>query len=310
MIKSDFPPLVSATAVYRRKAELRRTRIIAYGFLFPTFTFILAFSYYPAARALVGAFTTWDGFNPPQWVGFANFVQAFHDPVFLHSMVHIAIWSLVGIPLGLIPSFCVAEIIFHLRSTRWQYVYRTIFIIGMVLPGVVGILIWQYIYEPTGLLNALLQTIGLGFLRQPWLVNPHLALGALVLMGFPWIAPFNLLIYYSGLQGVPGELFDAAHMDGATWLQRIWHVDMPMVVPQFKLLLVLSIVGASQNLVTPLLMTGGGPGNATTTPVFYMYQVSVTYDQYGYGMAIAFILFVIVMGLTLINMKYVRSNQG
>lgn len=286
-----------------------RIRLIAYAFIAPTFVFILAFSYYPAIRALVGAFTQWDGFNPPSWVGLANFIEAFHDPVFLSSLGHVGLWTLVGIPLSLIPPFIVAEFIFQLKSQRAQYVYRTLFIISMVLPGVVGILIWQYIYEPSGLLNAVLRVMGLEALRHAWLANPHLALWAVILMGFPWVAPFNLLIYYAGLQAIPGELFDAAAVDGATRWWRVLRIDIPLVMAQVKLLLVLAIVGVSQNLLTPLLMTGGGPGNATTTPVFYMYDVAINFDQYGYGMAIAFMLFVVVMALALVNMRYFQSGD-
>jgi len=293
----------------RMSTSKTRTRLIAYAFIAPTFVFILAFSYYPAIRALVGAFTNWDGFNAPTWVGLANFIEAFHDPVFLASIWHVALWTAVGIPLSLIPPFFVAELIFQLRSQRAQYVYRTLFIISMVLPTVVGILIWEYIYEPSGLLNALLKDIGLGFLRHAWLANPHLALGAVILMGFPWIAPFNLLMYYAGLQAISAELLDAAAVDGTTRWQRVFKIEVPLIMPQVKLLLILAIVGVSQNLLTPLLMTGGGPGTSTTTPVFYMYDVAINFDQYGYGMAIAFMLFIVVMLLALFNIRYFQSDN-
>lgn len=291
------------------RAHVMRARLVAYAFLAPTFLFILLFSYYPALRALVGAFTQWDGFNPPTWVGIANFVQAWQDPVFLGALAHVGLWTVVGIPLSLVPPFIVAELIFRLRSLKAQYLYRTLFIISMVLPAVVGILIWQYIYEPTGLLNAFLRVVGLGFLHHAWIANPRYALWAVILMGFPWVAPFNLLIYYAGLQAIPSEVFDAASVDGANRLTRIWRIDIPLVMSQVKLLLVLAIVGVSQNLLTPLLMTGGGPGTSTTTPVFYMYQVAIDYDQYGYGMAIAFMLFVVVMLLALVNIRYFQSDN-
>ncbi len=310
---ADRVSVSPSTEVAVPRAELRRkttwrTRLIAYAFLAPTFIFILSFSYYPAVRALIGAFTSWDGFNPPTWIGFANFTQAFHDPVFLQSIGHVALWTVVGIPLALVPPFIVAELVFQLRSLRAQYLYRTLFIISMVLPTVVGILIWQYIYEPTGLLNAVLKLIGLGFIHHAWLANPSYALWAVILMGFPWVAPFNLLIYYAGLQAIPGELLDAAAVDGTSRWGRILKIDLPLVMSQVKLLLVLSIVGVSQNLLTPMLMTGGGPGTSTTTPVFYMYETAINYDQYGYGMAIAFMVFVVVMVLALLNMRYFQSE--
>ncbi|MCY0899208.1 MAG: sugar ABC transporter permease [Firmicutes bacterium] len=282
----------------------------AYLFILPTFVFIGALSYYPALRALVGAFTSWNGVSRPHWVGLANFVQAFHDGVLGASVIHVLIWAAIGIPLALVPSFVVAESIFRLKSGRAQYIYRTVFILPIILPSVVGILIWFFFYEPGGIVDALFKALGIASLANvPWLADPHTALGALIFMGFPWIGAFNLLIYYAGLQGISSEIFDATEVDGCSWWTRVRKIDIPLLAPQTKLLLVLSVIGVGQILVQPLLMTGGGPGTSTVTPVFYMYQQAITYDNYGYSMAIAFLLFVVLMGLTLVNMKYFRTNN-
>ncbi|MHB1629940.1 MAG: carbohydrate ABC transporter permease [Bacilli bacterium] len=296
-------------AVRTKRRYSWKTALVAYVFLLPTLIAIALFSYYPAASALLGAFTNWNGFNPPQWVGLQNFAQAFQDPIFLESAKNLLIWSLVGLPLSLVPSFVVAELIFHLRSTRAQYVYRTVFVLSFVIPSVVTILIWQYIYEPTGLLNHLLISMGLQSWTQSWIADPKYALWAVILMGFPWVNPFNLLVYYAGLQSIPVELFDAAAVDGVSRLQRITHIDVPMVLSQIKVLLVLSIVGVTQNIVVPLIMTDGGPGNSTTTPVFYMYEQAIQYGNYGYSMAIALMLFVVVMALALVNIKYFQAER-
>lgn len=281
----------------------------AYLFLLPAFVFIGILSYYPAIRALVGAFTSWNGVSQAQWVGLANFRHAFQSGTFGSSVIHILIWAVIGIPLGLIPPFIVAEAIFRLRSNRFQYLYRTLFILPVVLPTVVGILIWFFFYEPGGVIDALFKTFGVSQLaNQPWLDNPHTALGALIFMGFPWIAAFNLLIYYAGLQGIPSEIYDAAEVDGCTWRQRMLKIDIPLLMSQTKLLLVLSVIGIGQVLVQPLLMTDGGPGTSTVTPVFYMYQQAIDYDKYGYSMSVAFLLFTVLMVLTILNMKYFRSK--
>ena len=295
-----------STATRRRKVG---QAIIAYLFLFPTFAFIASLSYYPAFRALIGAFTFWDGFNPPRWVGLHNFQQLFGDQIFISSVGHVLIWSALGIPLQLVPSFVVAALIFHLKSTRMQYVYRTLFVLTMILPQIVFILIWQEFYAHSGVLNLLLNFLGLGGLRHDWIANPNTALWAVILRGFPWVIPFNLLIFYAGLQSIPTELFDAAAVDGVRPLRRVLQIEVPMVLAQVRLLLILSIVGVAQDLVTPLLMTDGGPGTSTTTPILYMYQSAVQYDEYGYSMAIAFLIFIVVMALTVISMKYFRVEQ-
>lgn len=305
---------VSAATDIRAQSLTKRRRktnqaIIGYAFLVPTFAFIASFSYYPAFRALIGAFTSWDGFNPPKWVGFGNFRQLFADTTFIQSVGHVLIWSALGIPLALIPSFAAAVLIFHLKSLRMQYLYRTLFVLTMILPPVVSILIWQEFYAHSGVLNMLLSAMGLGRWRHDWIADPNSALWAVILRGFPWVIPFNLLIFYSGLQSISAELFDAAAVDGAASLRRVLFIEIPLVLAQVRLLLILSIVGVTQDLLTPLLMTGGGPGTSTTTPVLYMYQTAVQYDEYGYGMAIAFLIFIVVMGLSIVSMKYFRVEQ-
>lgn len=288
----------------------RKSQNVAYLFILPTLAFILTFSYYPAFRALVGSFTSWNGLNPPQWVGLSNFIQAVSDPVLQQSAINILIWAIIGIPLGLIPPFLVAEGVFRVRNVKAQYLYRTLLILPMVLPGIVVILIWYFFYQPGGVIDNVITAMGIhGWSEQAWLANPNFALWSLIFMGFPWVGAFNLLIYLSGLQAIPQEILDAALVDGCSWWKRVLRIDVPMVAAQIKLLLVLAVIGVAQVLVTPLLMTDGGPLNATMTPVLYMYQTAVNYDQYGYSMSIAFLLFMVIIGLTIVNMKYFRTKN-
>lgn len=287
-----------------------RRALRGYLFLLPTFAVILGFSYYPVGRALLGAFTTWNGFSSPVWVGFSNFSQLFHDPTFIASLGHVLLWSLVGIPLAIVPAFITAELIFHLRSQRSQYVYRSLLVLSLVIPGLVIILVWQYIYAPTGVLNDVLRSIGLSALRHQWIADPQYALWALILMQFPWVNAFSMMIFYAGLQAVQPEVFDAAAIDGAVSWKRVLRVDLSMVLPQLKLVLILSIIAVSQNLLVPLLMTGGGPGTATTTPVYYMYNTAINYDEYGYAFAIAFVLFLIVMLLSVMSMRLFQTGEA
>ncbi|PSR21704.1 MAG: sugar ABC transporter permease [Sulfobacillus acidophilus] len=291
------------------RRRLLRQSIIAYAFLLPTFIFVGLFSYRPVVRALIGAFTAWNGLLPPTWVGLSNFIQLFHDPVFLESLVHIGWWSLIGIPLGMLAAFAAALMIYRLRSMRAQYWFRFLFVMTMAIPGIVGILIWVDFYNPGGAIDLLLNVVGLGRFGTAWLANPQTALWALILMGFPWVSAFALLIFYAGFQGIPTELVDAATVDGATSGQRVWRIEVPLLMPQIKLLIILSIVGISQNLLTPLLMTNGGPENASITPVLYMYQNAIDYDRFGYAMAIAFVIFLVSMTLAIVGMKYIRTGN-
>ena len=291
-----------------RKRHISRT-LKAWAFLAPTFIFVGTFCYWPAIRALEGAFTSWDGVSAPKWVGLHNFDQLLHDSVFLGSFLHLLWWSLIGIPVGMGASLLVALLIYRLDSRRAQYWFRVAFSLTLCLPGIVGILTWSNFYEIGGVIDTLLSDVGLGRYDTAWLANPHTALGALIFMGFPWVGSFAMLVFYAGLQSIPGEILDAASVDGVSSLRRVWHVELPLIKGQLKVILILSIIGITQNLLPPLLLTQGGPANTTWVPVLYMYENAFQYAQMGYALSIAFILFVVSLVLALITMRYLRTDN-
>jgi len=286
-----------------------RNALTGYLFLLPTFVFLVWFMYYPVYQALIGAFTDWDGFNAPRYIGFDNFARLFSDEVLRQSTVNAVIWVVFAIILAVIPPYFVAELIYHLKRARAQYVYRTLFVLPIVIPGIVIILLWRFLYQGDGAINQLLELIGLGSLQQLWLSNPDIALYSIIFMGFPWISAFNLLIFYAGLQSISSEVIEAGKLEGATGWKRVWHIDIPLSLPQFRLILVLTLIGSLQNIIPPLVMTNGGPGYATYVPILYMYNVSTVNGEFGYGMAVTLIMFVAILLLTIVNMKLVRSDS-
>jgi raffinose/stachyose/melibiose transport system permease protein len=281
----------------------------AWAFLLPTFIFIGFFCYWPAARALEGAFTTWDGVSAPIWTGLKNFEQLFHDSLFLGAFEHLFWWTVIGIPAGMGASLLVALLIYRLGNPRAEYWFRVAFSLTLCLPGIVGILTWQNFYEIGGVLDVILKDVGLGSFATAWLANPHTALGALIFLGFPWVGAFAMLVFYAGLQAIPHEILDAAKVDGVSSWRRVFHIELPLIRGQLKVILVLSIIGISQNLLVPLLLTQGGPNNTTWTPVLYMYENAFEYAQMGYALAIAFILFVLSLAFALLTMRFLRSDN-
>jgi len=295
----------------RRASSRRKKRIITlkgWAFLAPTFVFVGVFCYWPAVRALEGAFTSWDGVSAPKWVGLHNFDQLLHDTVFLQSFLHLLWWSLFGIPVGMGASLLVALLIYRLDSKRAEYWFRVAFSLTLCLPGIVGILTWSNFYEIGGVIDALLSDVGLGRFGTAWLANPHTALGALIFMGFPFVGAFAMLVFYAGLQSIPGEILDAAAVDGVSSMRRVWHVELPLIKGQLKVILILSIIAITQNLLPPLLLTQGGPANETYVPVLYMYENAFQYAQMGYALSIAFVLFVASLVLALLTMRYLRTD--
>jgi raffinose/stachyose/melibiose transport system permease protein len=289
-------------------AGRRLTRHLpAYLFLVPTFVFIAYFLYYPAITALFGAFTTWDGFNAPAFVGIDNFKRVIGDAVIQIGARNNLIWAALQVCLSIIPAFVVAELIFHVRSGRLKYLYRTLFVVPVIVPLIVVILLWTYFYQHDGLLNVILDAVHLTVLQHDWLADTHIALYSLILLGFPWVTPFNLLIFYAGLQSIGAEVLESAQLDGASTFRRVLAIDIPLVLAQFKLLFILAVIASVQNIVIPLVMTNGGPGYATQVPALYMYQVAVTFGQFGYSMAISFMLFVVCLGCSGLIMRFVRG---
>ncbi|MDR1287537.1 MAG: sugar ABC transporter permease [Treponema sp.] len=284
--------------------------IAAVLFILPTAVFVLGFSYYPAFRAIVGSFTRWDGFNESSFVGLSNYKNLFVDRIFHISIRNVFIWSAGSLLVSLFVPFVGAELIFHLRSSRAQYLYRVLFIIPLVVPATVTILIWTFIYEPSiGLLNSLLSDV-FGISREiipNWLGDSRFVIPSLIFIGFPWLAGLNLLIYYSGLQDISGDVIEYAQLDGCTGISRVLKIDIPLIIGQIRLLLILGIIGTLQNITTPLLMTNGGPGYDSYVPGLYMYFKAFRLSDFGSAYTIATVMFIMIFSLTLISR---RINLG
>jgi raffinose/stachyose/melibiose transport system permease protein len=292
-----------------RQPEVRRHRR-SYLFLLPTFSLLILFSYYPIASAFFHAFTEWRGSGATTWLGLANFRELLSDAVMGEATRNALVLLLAHVAIALTVPLLVAEMIFALRSERAQYVYRVLFVIPMVVPGVVVLLIWGFFYDYNlGLLNQSLALFGLGQYKQAWLGDARLALYSLILMGFPWVGGFPLLIYYAGLQNISTDVFDSARIDGATGLGRFRFIDLPLLMGQIKLLLVLGFIGGLQGFQTQLLLTNGGPAYATMVPGLHLYQNATAFDRMGYACALGVLLFLAILGITYLNLKYLRSGQ-
>jgi ABC-type sugar transport system permease subunit len=203
----------------------------------------------------------------------------------------------------------VAELLFNLRNDSHRYLFRTLFIAPIIVPGVVEILLWNNIYDPEiGLLNQALIRVGLDNLARVWYGDANVALGTIIFIGFPWVSPFSLLVLYGGLISISNEVFDAALVDGATGLRRLWHIDLPLLTSQFKLLIMLTFIASVQTFELVYLTTAGGPGMATYTPALELYYAAMRMDRFGYASAIGMVLFVIILAGTVINMRTIRSS--
>ncbi|MCX7796882.1 MAG: sugar ABC transporter permease [bacterium] len=275
--------------------------------LVPTFALLLTFNYYPAINALYHSLFEWDGIGYEKFIGIKNFVNLFKDPVFIIALRNVSILAISGVIISITFPLLAAELTFNLRNLKMQYLYRTMFVVPMVVPGIVVLLLWGFIYRPDGLLNNFLTILGLGSLTRPWLGDFNTALFALIFIGFPWIGSFNYLIYLAGLQSINKELFESSIIDGATRLQQIFYIDIPMILGQIKLILILTIIGVMQGYTTQVVLTQGGPGYSTMVPGMYMYNSAFLYYRMGYGCAIGTFLFGVILFLTIVSRRYIQA---
>jgi raffinose/stachyose/melibiose transport system permease protein len=276
--------------------------------LLPSLVLIGAFSYYPAVRSLIGGFYQWNGFSPPTYAGVSQFKEYLRSPTFGIEAKNLAILVGGSILITLVSQFTAAEIVVHLPR-RAGTVAKYLLVLPIVLPPLVLIEVWAYLFQPQGgLVDRIFGAVGLP--QFGWFSNPHLALLSILLIGFPWISNLGFLIFLGGVQNLPKDVLDAGRLDGLSAIRRVFAVDIPLLMPQFRTVVILSGIYAVQNFVPILLLTNGGPGTATLVPGLDMYQSAFQNDQYGYGMAIGTLLFVVMLVFTLVVMRMLRPRTA
>jgi raffinose/stachyose/melibiose transport system permease protein len=289
-----------------RRWSVSRYRPALGMLLLPSLALIGIFSYYPAVRSLIGGFYQWNGFSPPTYSGVSQFRQYIQSPTFGMEVKNLGILVGGSIAITLVSQFTAAEVVTHMPR-RAAAIAKYVLVLPIVLPPLVLIEVWSYLLQPgSGLVDRILG--GLGLPQPTWYADPHLALAGILLVGFPWISNLGFLIFLGGLQNLPRDVLDAGRLDGLSPLRRVFAIDIPLLLPQFRIVVILSGIFAVQNFVPILLLTNGGPGTATLVPGLDMYQSAFQNNQYGYGMAIGTLLFVAMLIFTLIVMRALRPR--
>jgi ABC-type sugar transport system permease subunit len=259
--------------------------------------------------AIYYSFTDFSLRTVTQFVGLDNYRQVLtSDFYFRTGLVNMLILAVASVIKTMTVPLLVAELIFWLRNHVHQYVFRTLFVLPAVVPGLVFTLLWRQVYDPrTGLLNELLGAIGLPQLQHAWLGEPSTALWAIVAVGFPYVDAFAFLILLGGLLNINAEFFDAAKVDGAGGWSRFRHIDLPLLTAQFRILLFFAVAGTVQGFASIFILTQGGPGYATYVPALQMY-LQIADGNFGYASAIGVILFVMIFVATLVILRLRRDD--
>ena len=278
---------------------LRSEHTAGWAFVLPAVLLIVGFGLIPIGWSLLLSFQSSDFVSPPKWVGLANYQALRHDPDFRAAIVRTLEYTAIFVPTVVLGGLGVA-VLLNAR-VRFISVYRTAFFVPVACSTVATAIIFNWLLEPTfGLVNWVLGWFSLG--PYGFFQDPNQALFSVVLMtSWGWIG-FNAIIYLAALQGIPSELREAAAIDGAGRFFTFWRVVWPLLGPATLLLVVWSSINALQLFDEIYVSTRGGPLQATTVVVYYLYEQAFRFFAAGYGAAIAYVLFVAILLLTLLQL--------
>lgn len=283
----------------RKMTQRGREAIYGYMMVLPWILGFLFFTLYPMASSLwIGMYSTnflthWD------WVGIHWFQAAINDKLVQKALINTAYFSLVSVPLSSTLALLIAVMLN--QGVRFQSLWRTVYYLPSVVSGVAVSLLWKWLYEPNiGLFNTMLKWFGIQGPR--WVQDENWAMPSVILMAL-WGAGGAMLTYLAGLRGIPTALYEAAEIDGASSFRRFFAITLPLLTPTILFNVVLNIIGSWQVFTQALIMTNGGPNNATLTAVLHLYRTGFQNAQFGYASAQGWWLFVIVLVFVLVALR-------
>jgi len=294
----------------RKFKEGLRKNITGYLFISPWLVGFSIFSLYAIGSAIYYSFCEYSVFKPPQWIGLMNYRTIFiDDPLFIKSLYNTVYYCIFAIILGITVAFLLAILLN--QKVRGLSVFRTMLYVPSITPIVASSMLWLWILAQYGLLNVFLNYLGI---KGPsWLTSPEWSKFSFVLMRV-WACGATMIIFLAGLQGVPRQLYEAAELDGAGIWHKLRHVTIPIMTPVILFNLIMGIIGSFQVFTQAFIITAGGPADSTLFYVLYLYNNAFFYYKMGYASALAMILFIIILSLSLIifstSKKWVHYEMG
>lgn len=299
--------MASLTARVRDRRTLRRN-LMALTFLAPAIALIGVFTITPFVNAITLSFQSWDGISPDTpWVGLQNYKFVFEDDEFWESMKNVAIFGAVGFVVGNAVSLGLALAVNRIR--RLRTFFRTVFYLPGVLSVVVVGVIFSFMFEArSGVVNRLLDVVGLESLQQNWLGDPTFALPAVAAV-FIWLHwGFGFLLFLAGLQDIPRELYEAAELDGARAWAKFRYITWPQLAPVTTIVSLLTLLAALQIFGTVQVLTNGGPGSHTLVPTLLIYEEAFTNNRYGSAAAMSVLFGGALVVLSFIQLTIARRR--
>ncbi|MGW1101882.1 carbohydrate ABC transporter permease [Streptomyces sp. NPDC002540] len=261
----------------------------------------------PVVASVVLAFTKYDVLTAPQFVGLDNFRDMMDDAVFRKSVVNTVIYTFFTVPFGMMLGLLVA-LALH-TGLKARGIFRTAVFLPQVTATVAIALVWLWIYNPgNGLLNTLLSFLGID--GPAWLSSTSWAMPSVILVGIWQGIGMKMLIYLAALQSLPKELYEAASVDGASKVRQFFSITLPLLKPATFFVLITSMISAFQSFDQIYILTDGGPANSTTMMTYEIYKSAFREFRVGYACAQSLVLFVLLMGFTLVNRRIMGGTRG
>ena len=285
-------------------------KLTPYLFLLPALIVLGLTVFWPALQAFYLSFTRYeyDLTQPPQWVGFANFLRLWNDKVFWQTLGNTLLYLVGVVPILVVaPLFLAILVNQKLRGMHWfRAAYYTPVIISMVVAGIA----WRWLYAQNGLLNQFLKQLGiLSTGGIPWLTSPKFALFSVMAVTVWKGLGYYMVIYLAGLQSIPDELYEAAAIDGSDGMRKHWDITVPLMRPYLVLVAVISAISATKVFEEIYIMTQGGPRNSSKTIVYYLYEQGFRELEMSYACTIGLVLFLAILVLSILNLKLSRMRD-
>lgn len=304
-VQSTAIPQLQAEAGRKRRFRTRET-VIALLFILPSLVGFVVFYAIPAVRGVWISLTDWDLLTRADFIGLENYARLFRDADFWNSLKVTIYYVLLNIPLQTVLAMVIAVMMSRLTKS---IIIRALIILPWLMPGVVVGLLWLWLLDPTiGIVNVALRSLGLG--TVPFLNVPDLAMPTIAMINIWQYVGYTALLLFAGLQAIPGSVYEAASIDGASETQMFWRVTVPLLRPVLVFVVVTSVIGSFQIFDTVAITTKGGPINATEVLNWYIYEQAFTRFNMGYATAISMVLFLILIFVSAAQMRLMRAGES
>jgi multiple sugar transport system permease protein len=284
-----------------------KTERAAWVLAAPALIVIAVFFFLPVCAALVLSLTDFDlyalaSLKNLRFIGMDNYLQLLRTPLFWKALANTLIFVVAGVPLSIMASLGAALLI-NAQLAWCKPLLRTVFFAPVVTSMVAVAVIWRYLYHTRyGVINYVLDLLHLG--PVDWLGDPHFAMPAIVIFAVWKNFGYNMIIFLAGLQSIPRDLYEAAELDGARRLAVLRHITLPALAPTMFMVSILTMTGYFQLFAEPYVMTQGGPLQSTVSVLYFMYEQGFKWWNLGSATAVAFVLFLLMFGVTLLQMRF------